>query len=676
MRAWLVVCGVIATGPVHLARAPQQPTFRTATEVVAVDVRVVDGTGHPVLDLRPDDFVVTVDGSPRTIVTADFISYPVIADVGRVSSGAEPPVVAPSFSSNNVALVPARTVILVVDEENIRAGYGKWAADATVGFVDRLQRNDRVGLVIPKSAIRIAPTTDHAAVKAALSQVVGHMVPVAFGGGMGPAQAFDSHYRTIKEGAKRGELPNPVVEAIVTDVRQRALSTLRFLIALLDSLRTEPGPKTIVVVSEELPVSDHVEEMAQVNPEFTRLGEAAARAQAMLYVLQLDRPLADAEDVRTSSTEQDSSPTRDRDIRSFGLETAASTTGGKRLLASGRPEAPLQRVAFEISGQYLLGIRTEAADRDGKAHRIKVTVKRSDVDVRARQMFTYAAEAAVADRSAADAVNRVLRAATVETGFPMSIATYNLVEPGAAVQMRVVITAEIDRGATKEVSLTVGYAITDGAGRNAGASVEQVTLKPAIGHPDRPLVYLAAAVVPPGSYTLRVAAADNSGRVGSVSHRLEARAAEAGPITLGEIVVFDRYPVDAGKGRPSVSAAVAGVLSGYVEAYVSQSGATPPSDLAARLEFADSADAPARATAPMALQGPDANGRLLVGGSVDATGLPAGDYVARAVFESAGKRLGHTTRPIRIVVEPAARLAAAPSRPRPSRRPAHPTPAA
>ena len=82
-----------------------------------------------------------------------------------------------------------------------------------------------------------------------------------------------------------------------------------------------------------------------------------------------------------------------------------------------------------------------------------------------------------------------------------------------------------------------------------------------------------------------------------------------------------------------------------------------------RLEIADSADVPARATAPMALQGPDANGRLLVGGSVDGTGLPAGDYVSRAVFESAGKRLGHTTRPIRVVVEPAARLAAAPVTP-------------
>ena len=229
-------------------------------------------------------------------------------------------------------------------------------------------------------------------------------------------------------------------------------------------------------------------------------------------------------------------------MRALGLETVTSVTGGRRMMLSGKPEAAFDRVALEISGYYLLGFRSEAADRDGKAHEIKVAVTRKGVEVRARKMFAYTADAATSDKDATESVNRMLRSATTETGIPMSVATYSLVEPASgAPQMRVLITAEIDRAATKEAPFTVGYTLTDGAGRNAGAAVEQVTLKPAVGHPDGPLVYTAAALVPPGIYTLRVAAADGARRLGSVAHGFEARPTDAGTAKLSELVVFDPY---------------------------------------------------------------------------------------------------------------------------------------
>ena len=604
---------------------PQQPIFRTGVDVVAVDVRVVDGKGQPVKGLRPEDFVITVDGSPRTTVTAAFLEYPV-GDASQGGGSVVPPLGAQPVSTNETVRVPGRSVVLFMDEENIRAGQGKWAADAVARFVDRLPQDDRVCLVVPKTTTKLLPTTDRAAVKAALSHVIGHLAPVRRNNGMGPAEAFDRHYAKSEKG------PDVVAEQIVADVHQRTLGTLRALMTLLDSLRAEPGAKTVVLVSEELPVSDHLEEVAQFNSDLRRLSEAAATARATLYVLQLDRPLVDAAGVETASQEQESSPTRNRDMRTFGLEAAASATGGKRLSASGRPEGALERLALELSGQYLLGMRTEAADGDGKPHDIKVVVKRSGVEVRARQTFTYAAEATIADKSGTDAVTRVLRAMAVESGIPIAVATYSLIEPGAAAQMRVIITAEIDRGATKDVPLAVGYTITDAAGRNAGGSVEEATLKPAIGHPDGALVYLAACLVPPGSYTLRVAAADASSRVGSVVHQFVSRPTELGPIRVGDLVVFDRHPVEPGKRRPSVSGTVAETLSGYVEAYVGQVGATLPPDVAARLEVADSAAAPARRSSPMTVQGPEAKGRLLIGGAVETAGLPAGDYVARAVI--------------------------------------------
>src|SRR5512132_695663 len=63
--------------PVVAAQQPrveQAPSFRSGVEVVSLDVGVVDKQGVPVRGLTPADFVVTVAGQPRRIVTADFIA--------------------------------------------------------------------------------------------------------------------------------------------------------------------------------------------------------------------------------------------------------------------------------------------------------------------------------------------------------------------------------------------------------------------------------------------------------------------------------------------------------------------------------------------------------------------------------------------------------------------------
>jgi VWFA-related protein len=377
---WPIPCA-LAVLAVH---TPQQPTFKGGIDVVVVDVRVVDRAGRPVPDLQPGDFTVTVEGKPRAIVTAGFTSYPVAAAPARPDSAPAPGVADPTKGSDAAPFSRGRTIVLFVDEENIRGGYGKFAGDAAAKFVDRLQSDDRVGLIIPFSRNRIAPTTDRAAVKAGLGSVVGHMrrpeVSFRQQSAMGPTEAFERHYDLLRRHAP----PDSEAEGIIADVRQRAHNSLRDIAGVLDALRAEPGAKTVVLVSEELPVYEHLEERAAFNFEFRQVGEAAARAQAMLYVLQLDRPVEDPEFGPAQHP-------GDRALRSFGLETVVGVTGGKRLLVSGQPEGPFDRIALELSGQYLLGFRSEPADRDGKVHPIKVTVRRKGVEVRARQMFAYPA---------------------------------------------------------------------------------------------------------------------------------------------------------------------------------------------------------------------------------------------------------------------------------------------
>src|SRR5262245_17635139 len=84
---------ILLTAWAGAQQPPQTPVFRSSVEVTSVDVGVVDSRGRPVMDLRPDDFTVQVDGAPRRVVSAEWVS---------LVSAAKPdaPTPPPGYSSN------------------------------------------------------------------------------------------------------------------------------------------------------------------------------------------------------------------------------------------------------------------------------------------------------------------------------------------------------------------------------------------------------------------------------------------------------------------------------------------------------------------------------------------------------------------------------------------------
>src|SRR5205809_8135491 len=104
--------------PAQDAQPPQ--TFKSAVDLVPVDVNVVDRTGRPIGDLTPQDFTLKMDGKPRRIASAQFIA---------VTRDLEQPLADADYSSNP-ATAGARLIMLVVDQGNIGASRGKYAIDA------------------------------------------------------------------------------------------------------------------------------------------------------------------------------------------------------------------------------------------------------------------------------------------------------------------------------------------------------------------------------------------------------------------------------------------------------------------------------------------------------------------------------------------------------------------
>src|SRR5262245_46287627 len=127
------------TPPPDAQRSPAPLVFATGVDIVSLDVTVVDKDGNPARDLTAEDFEVKVGGKQRQVLSAEFYEH-----TGRLAADAPPP---PSHYSTNEGLSPGRLVLIAVDEGNITAGAGRFAARSAGQLVDRLGPADRVGFV-------------------------------------------------------------------------------------------------------------------------------------------------------------------------------------------------------------------------------------------------------------------------------------------------------------------------------------------------------------------------------------------------------------------------------------------------------------------------------------------------------------------------------------------------
>jgi hypothetical protein len=100
--------------------APQQPqlprpVFETGTELVLVDVTVVDNDNRPVKDLRLEEFDLQVNGQARAIASAQYISTePVAPSAPETQRGTQ--------SSTNDAPTTGRLMLYVIDDGHMRLG--------------------------------------------------------------------------------------------------------------------------------------------------------------------------------------------------------------------------------------------------------------------------------------------------------------------------------------------------------------------------------------------------------------------------------------------------------------------------------------------------------------------------------------------------------------------------
>src|SRR5512139_1033690 len=571
-------------------RAPQ--ALRTEVALIQVDVNVVDGSGQIVSDLRQDEFTLTVDGKPRPVAASQYVS------LKRAPAPQAQAAPRRYFSSNQgpgqtPTSPTGRLFLIVVDSENIGVGGARAVMTAAGRFLDRLGPGDRVGLAnIPRGGPNLDFTSDLARVRQALGRVVGRSSPFRASHNIGLSEAFSfvsgntMNWTAVvqrectkgvgdREGGDVGEFAacQATVESeaqqMVVESLQRTRDSVVALRALVTALGRLSGPKTLVLVSEGLIVGQEPRYMGDFLSEALPVAEAAARGSVTIYVLHVDRSSADYD---ASAQFSPSTPSEDAAMRRSGLDTIAGAARGTMLNIVGTGDAAFERLERETSGYYLLHIERIESDQDGKAHKIGVAVARQGLTVRARREFgPLAAPGAERPVKPEEEVAAMLGSPLPATDLPLRITTYT-VRDAQKSKLRVIISADIDQGRTEPGEFTVGLTLRDEQNRVPASSIERKVLSPLDPSRPGPAVYTIAEVVDPGSYTLKLAATDATGRRGSVEHPAVARLASSEGLEVSDLLVADRPRQGGGTWRPAIEVVLQDALTAYLEVYSADRG--------------------------------------------------------------------------------------------------------
>ena len=625
----LIVLG-LGCGLAAAAAAAQQPspTFRAGIDLLTFEASVVDVDGQPVAGLTADDFIVTVNGEPRRVVTARFLE----AERGAGEAAADAPPV-PAHAGNTSGMV-GRTVVFVVDRDSISPGSERALLEAAGAVMDALGPADAVGLVgLPEGSVEL--TREHDRVRAALLRMTGTrpmntMQPRDRNMSWEEALAFDRRDpRVVAEVIEREcyrvkigpiRCPEQLQEysrEILTTGRNQVTEVLSSLTSLVEQLARLRGAKQIVLLSGGMPFGQ------DLLPRYDAFTRTAAEAEVVLHAVHLDQFESDAANRKIVA-----SPFGGREFGP-GLGALSAGTGGAFYTAAGSGAGIFARIKSELRAYYQLGIETRPGDDVGNSKPITVAVRRPGATVRSgrRVMLPAAPPGAGPER-----LTSLLDQATDVADLPIAVATYTMRGDDAST-LRVVLAAEV--GAARSRA-PVEWAFRVFSEGNAVATARQTIQGEGLG----PWAGSISAKLLPGRYRLRIAAIDAEGRTGVSDVPLVVGLRGSGPLQFSDVMLG--VATDDGRLQARSQVVRGTPLSGLVELMSADPAVLGRSRAVFEIAPAGSEEPIKRFL--MAARSGAADTILVNQIEIETSGLPPGDYVGSVIPLVDNQPVGRVSR--------------------------------
>lgn len=394
------------------APTPQKPgddqvdTIKITTNLVQVDA-VVTKDGKPVTDLTADDFEIYQDGKKQAITSFAYISN--VPDAAVTATKEKPgnvPQPPRPINPND----PHRTIAFVVDDLGISAESMSQVRKQLRKFVnEQLQPSDLVAII-------------------------------RTGGEMGALQQFTNDKRLLSRAVDQlrwnmcnrvGITALPVLGSTGYGSlcgRYSMLATIKALRFIVDSMGYLPGRKSMVFMSDALPVEDQDDlnflrdirsgggdglkgggispavapagddsdlgfnDVRNYSAALQKIAEKAIRSSVVIYSVDtqgLQTTSLTAADRFYGTGPQFQNVIANRSLllwyRREGSDLIARQTGGFQVRNSNDFQFP--RIVQDQSGYYLLGYSPTEETFNRKFHHIKAKVKRSGLSLRTRFGF-------------------------------------------------------------------------------------------------------------------------------------------------------------------------------------------------------------------------------------------------------------------------------------------------
>jgi len=593
LRALLTVAvtlAAVATTRTERLPAPQSQLASERPAGPIVDFIALDADGSPVADLQPAEVEIRIGDRVRAVRAVRRISTAPAASAGR------PPQLPPPYGTND-DVASGRRFMLVIDQESFAAGREPLYRSAVEGLLARFTSEDRAMVVaLPFGGVIVPFTSDTARVRLAMNRVTA-------------------------QGA-RNETGSEL-----------ACRTRRFLESLDGLLRmqgAQSSPQTLVLFTSgmagprrDAPMGLMPGMCELIVDVFRHVATAASAARANVYVMQpadvgvttpLQRP--------TSGGSGDIGSDNPRE----GIEHLAGVTGGTRLTLDATGTESLHRVARESSAYYVAELEPMQDEAFGRSRPLGVRVTRRGVSVRARPEITLVDAGRGTTRFT---VSDLLASTDAATDLRLRVGGFTVRDADGKLRVGVLI----EPGDSSVALSSAGAILIDGNGRGAA---RWNASDPA----ERPL--LGAMSAQPGTYRIRAAAIDSTGRPGAAEATIDVGLTGVGGLSLGSLLL---------------SAFRGGTTSLQLEfgseptarASFDIYGGSAGQRLSATLEIARDLDGPAIATVPLALTRAD-DARVVAAGTVPLGALASGDYVVRGVIRLEDGTTGRVVRTLRKVM--------------------------
>jgi VWFA-related protein len=529
------------------AQAP--PRFRGGTNLVQVDVSVLDGKRRPVSGLTASDFTILEDGKPRPIE-----GFTEVHLAARVPKDSAPWVrdVPRDVASNTTLGVEGRIVIILLDRSIPLGEPTQTARRIAAAAINELGPGDLAAVVSTSGGRSQNLTSDRTRLLRAIqdrdlstgissdAREIEEMLQASMG--------LPQRWTDLNDGRCLCGLCVLDTIARVADAVQEAPRRRKALLfigssMLLQSAGTPGGGASDVGCESRL------------TDARRKMFAAVDRANLTIHALDPSGLSNIGPISRTSSPLRGAGVGRvqQRDTNEFlqhqgELGVMPDRTGGRTVINTNAPESAMPAIFDETESYYLLGFSPSATDGNA-SHTISVTVNRRGLRVHARKGYTpegaaQAGESAPAPNgspAAAGALDGLLP----RTDAPLDLAVAAFAAPqrghatvALATDVRAFAPSADDEGGEAPAGgpVEVVAGAFDAGGRVRGGSQQRADLSAARGTPGRPVEVLSRIDLAPGDYELRVGASAD-GRNASVFTYVSIPPFDAAPLSLSTLVL-------------------------------------------------------------------------------------------------------------------------------------------